>query len=121
MNSRIDTILNWEFSSGNCYTLFTGAYDSSFIYGGANDISYFENRNNFRLPPYHSLYTGFNFHIQRKSFFRTWSINIYNIYNHKNSFFVYLGTERINENDVLVYKKYTLFPIFPSLSYSLKF
>ncbi|MGE5458027.1 MAG: TonB-dependent receptor plug domain-containing protein, partial [Methanococcaceae archaeon] len=128
-NGRIDAGLTWEFSSGNLFTLSTdvydvstNVYDASLIYSEFKNILYFENRNNYRLPAYHRLDLGINFHKQKKIFYRTWSISIYNVYNRMNVFFVYLGNDDIHgRKDVLLYKKYTLFPILPSLTYSLKF
>jgi len=121
-NDKIDACITWEFSSGNLFTLITDVYDSYLVYGNYKDVLYFENRNNYRLPAYHRLDLGINFHKQKKSFYRTWSISIYNVYNHMNVFFVYLGNDDLHgKKDLLLYKKYTLFPILPSLTYSLRF
>jgi len=121
-NDKIDAGLTWEFSSGNLFTLITDVYDSYIVVGPQKDIQYFGNRNNYRLPAYHRLDVGINFHKQKKSFYRTWSISVYNVYNQKNVFFVYLGNDDLHgKKDLLLYKKYTLFPILPSLTYSLKF
>ncbi|HUX57800.1 MAG TPA: TonB-dependent receptor [Bacteroidales bacterium] len=120
---NIDAGITWELNSGNMITLISQVYDP---YGFTDNsflrIQYFENRNNYRLPYYHKMDLGINFHKQRRHFYRTLSINIYNVYNRKNIFFVYFGNDDINgRKDLLVLKKYTLFPILPSLTYSLKF
>ena len=121
-NDRIDAGLTWEFSSGNLFTLITDVYDSYIVVGPQKDILYSENRNNYRLPAYHRLDLGVNFHKQKRSFYRTWSVSIYNAYNHMNVFFVYFGTDDLHgRKDLLVFKKYTLFPIIPSVTYSLMF
>jgi hypothetical protein len=121
-NDRIDAGLTWEFSSGNLFTLITDVYESYLVGGDYNNIQYYESRNNYRLPAYHRLDLGVNFHKQKKSVYRTWSISIYNAYNHKNVFFLYFGNDDLHgRKDLIVFKKYTLFPILPSVTYSLKF
>jgi hypothetical protein len=121
-NNRIDAGLTWEFSSGNLFTLITDVYESYLVGGYYNNIQYYESRNNYRLPAYHRLDLGVNFHKQKKSVYRTWSISVYNAYNHKNVFFLYFGNDDLHgRKDLIVFKKYTLFPILPSVTYSLKF
>lgn len=121
-NDRIDAGLTWEFSSGNLFTLITDVYESYLVGGAYSNIQYYESRNNYRLPAYHRLDLGVNFHKQKKFVYRTWSISVYNAYNHKNVFFLYFGNDDLHgRKDLIVFKKYTLFPILPSLTYSLKF
>lgn len=122
INDKLDVGLTWEFSSGNLYTIITDVYDSYLVGGDFKKIQYYESRNNYRLPSYHRLDLGINFHKQKKIFYRTWSVSVYNAYNHKNVFFVYYGNDDIHgRKDLIIFKKYTLFPILPSVTYSLKF
>ena len=116
----IDAGVTYELSSGDMVTIISQVYEPL----GSLDnwlmrIQYFENRNNYRLPLYHRMDIGINFHHGNPRFKSTWSINIYNVYNHKNIFFVYWGNDKIT-NDLKL-KGYTLFPILPSLTYSIKF
>lgn len=121
-NDRIDAGVTWDFSSGDLFTSITDVYDSFILIGDNKYVQYFERRNNYRLPSYHRLDLGVNFHKQKKLFYRTWSLSIYNVYNHKNVFFVYYGNDDAHgRKDLTVLKKYTLFPILPSVTYSLKF
>jgi hypothetical protein len=97
------------------------------------EISSYSGRNNYRMPAYHRLDIGANFHKQKKHGIRTWSISLYNAYSRKNPFF--LTVKRFDEervktgtNSYLVVSpahyslvKYSLFPIIPSISYSFKF
>lgn len=84
--------------------------------------------NNYRLPAYHRLDLSFNWSKQKKKGVRTWSVNIYNVYNHINI----LGLEYLQDQNPedptpaltpIKYKIYKmgLFPILPSISYSYKF
>lgn len=72
---------------------------------------------NLRLPAYHRLDLSFVWSKEKKSGTRTWSIDIYNAYNHLNTIFLtaYL------EEDKLKIEKFALFPILPSISYRYKF
>jgi len=122
LNDKIDAGASWEFTSGNLFTLVTDVYDAYRIIGPQTDVQYFQSRNNYRLPAYHRLDLGINFHKQKKIVYRTWSLSVYNVYNRKNVFFVYFGNDDLHgKKDLLVFKKYTLFPILPSVTYSLKF
>lgn len=122
LTGNIDAGLTWTYTSGTLFTLITGVYDPEFTFGNHNTVQYFENRNNYRCSSYHRLDLGINFHKQKKSYLRTWNISIYNAYNRKNVFFIYpAGNVNSGEKNVNAYKKYTLFTILPSVTYSLKF
>lgn len=79
---------------------------------------YNESRNNLRLPVYHRLDFSVNFEKEVKLGVRKWNISVYNVYNYKNPYIVYFRTD-LQNNTILT--KFTLFPIIPSFSYSLKF
>ena len=63
LNERIDLSATWVYATGNCGTLYTHYYEEQphtpDNYAGT--IGYFENRNNYRLEPYHRLDLGINF------------------------------------------------------------
>ena len=119
--------LTWVYGTGNAITLAKEKYlpyNEKTIYNYYQDIQYIGKRNNFRMPAYHRLDVGVNFHKQKKWGQRTWSIGLYNAYNRQNPFFVYFSTEyydTIVNNGKKVLKQVSLFPIIPSISYSFKF
>jgi len=118
----IDMGITWEYTSGSMYTLVTDVYDSYLGTGPLYDVQYFENRNNYRLPAFHHLDFCLSFNRKKKSSERIWSLNIYNVYNRKNVFFLYYDTYSTeSDGEKIILKKFTLFPIIPSLSYSIKF
>jgi|GEM_PF-2455171 len=82
------------------------------------NINYFEGRNNYRLPPYHRLDFGINFHKQKRRGVRTWNISFYNLYNRQNPWAL---RPDINNQGEYVLKQISLFSIIPSFSYSFKF
>jgi hypothetical protein len=84
-------------------------------YTSSELVEIYGERNNYTMPAYHRLDIGINFHKKKKHGIRTWSINVYNVYNRKNAFFVMTG----NEPNKL--KAYSIMPIIPTISYTYKF
>ncbi|MBS2210351.1 TonB-dependent receptor [Carboxylicivirga mesophila] len=119
INDKIDIGTTWVFGTGNAITLPT--YEIERIDGGSDynpTVKYYEHRNNYRMPNYHRMDVGINFHKQKKRGVRTWNISVYNVYNRKNPFFIYTGH---NDGGKKVLKQVSLFPILPSITYSYKF
>lgn len=121
-NKKFDCSAAWVFSSGNVGTLSMHEYVDPTT---GQTIHHIESRNNFRMPAYHRLDVGVNFHKEKKHGVRTISLSVYNLYNRKNPFMVY---ERGNLHSVINGVHYgsslvqlSLFPIMPSLSYNFKF
>lgn len=94
-------------------------------YRGPNgqEIEVYSGRNSNRLPAYHRMDVGLKWTKQKKRHERAWVLNIYNVYNRLNTFFVYRNTQwDYNANTIKnVFTKVTLFPIIPSISYQFKF
>lgn len=132
-NDRIDIGATWVFGTGNSTTLAYQKYSTGNInlrdwYG--NEIEYYGGRNNFRMPSYHRLDIGVNFHKKKKHGIRTWSFGAYNVYSRQNPFFLYWGQENEDgynengwyfQNSKPALKQVSLFPFIPSISYSYKF
>ncbi len=122
-SDRFDLSGTWVFSSGNCGTLGTQIYDGLPNENGfITQINALE-RNNFRMPSYHRLDLGVNFHKQKKHGIRTWNISVYNVYNRNNPWVIYTGYKwdeaTLTEKKTLM--QASIFPIIPSVSYSFKF
>jgi len=131
LNDHIDMGLTWVFGTGNATTLGYEKYPSYFQtkYGqtpnssgysdNEPDITYYGSRNNFRMPSYHRLDLGINFHKEKKWGKRTWSVSIYNVYNRKNPFM--LKWERDLKTNKYKLMQISLFPIIPSVAYRFEF
>ena len=75
------------------------------------------------MRSYHRLDVGINFVKKRPSYTRTWSFGAYNTYSNQNPFFVYTDTDYNSNtnNQELVLKQVSLFPIIPYVTYKIEF
>ena len=125
--------LAWLYETGNCGTIYTQYYDSQVLndeqdqeYFPHGTVGYYDNRNNLRLNPTHRLDLSFNWHRKfSERVNRTLNLSIYNAYNRRNPFLVYVYTDSYyNGNEVIEDRKLrqlTLFPILPTISYAISF
>ena len=132
-SDRFDMSATWLFETGNCGTIYTQYYDSEVLadekdelYPSTTTLGYYDNRNNFRLNPTHRLDLSFNWHrnfSERVS--RTMNLSIYNAYNNRNPFLVYVYTDSYYNGQEYVenrtLRQLTLFPIIPTISYAISF
>ncbi len=115
---------SWVFMTGNVVNLATTSY-----YSYTNDLvydkmiivetSYNENKNSFRLPNYHRLDISIKYQNENKTF----SFDIFNLYSRSNVYFIYAAYPKNDYTHIGKKKFYilSLFPIIPSVSYSIKF
>ncbi len=126
----------WVYGTGQAYTTPTGQYqlpelenDPSFAYYSSSTDNAYSERNGYRLPPFHKLDLNFTHKFEWFDLPWQFSINIYNAYNHRNTFAQYLQ----HSNDMVlnpetgqyeypyVVKRITLFPLIPTFGLSVKF
>lgn len=145
--SNIFLSCTWVFSTGNPITLPEVIYpyihypiglnDFNYIQTSENlfqfvtemprrrgEIVYYGERNKYRMPNYHRLDLAINILKQKKKFERTWSLGLYNVYSHRNPFYVTYADDTSGAwpiENAAGLKIVTLLPIMPSVSYSLKF
>ncbi len=132
-SERFDISGSWVFSTGNTATfgyreyhiLIPPNYQNDYV---PNSVLHVESRNNYRFNDYHRLDLGVNFHkITKRGYRRTLNISIYNVYNQLNPFFVYPSSETRYDKKTGSYvsksslMQASLFPIIPSVSYSIHF
>lgn len=129
-SDRFDASVTWVYSTGNATTLAMQEFQdeeaseendwyNNHVYG------YVDGRNNFRMPAYHRMDVGVNFHKQKKRGLRTISLSVYNLYNRKNPFIVYeSGRYHYNYQGVTYSSslvQLSIFPFIPSISYKFEF
>jgi len=133
VTDNIDISATWVYCSGNAATLslqeYAQAQESPSDYdavdpeGWAGYLSFHSERNNFRMPDYHRMDLSVNFHKQFQKWkhcSRTINISVYNLYNRNNPYIIYESHEQGygNYNGSLV--QLSIFPILPSVAYTLK-
>lgn len=129
INDKITVSADWVFGSGYPYTLPIGVYNTiddgtllpvmkyDFIYD--QKIYIYSDRNAYRMRVYHRLDLAANFTKKVKKGIRTWTFSVYNAYNRSNPYLYYTKYDK-NDKKIRLYQQ-SLFPIIPSLSYSLEF
>ncbi len=131
-NKRIDIGATWVYGTGSAVTLPVMAYTryvwpdtkpswASFFTAGPYTILAYEGRNGYRMPAYHRLDIGINFHKEKKWGTRTWSFGAYNAYNRQNPFFMTQDLYAPQNGPLFIsFKQFSLFPIIPYFSYNFK-
>ncbi len=124
---KISVSGTWVYSSGNAITLPLATYSPSthnpYSFSGFyNEVTDYGERNSFRMRAYHRLDLSVQFHKEIRWGHRTFEIGIYNVYNRKNPYFYFLESEYDSDgNQKNVLKQVSIFPIIPSITYTLKF
>ena len=132
LSDNCDLGITWVFGTGNAITLpvakyfdagnnslttiFNGGFNNGYNY--YNSIDFYGDKNSTRMKAYHRLDIGFNWHKKKKWGERIFSLGIYNVYSRKNPYFYYLSSDYQGHPQ---YKMVSLFPIIPSVSYSVHF
>ena len=128
-SERCDVSATWVFSTGNAATLSTRRYpmasDDPDDYDGEagiySELSYVEGRNNYRMPNYHRLDLGVNFHRKFRRCHRTINVSVYNVYNRQNPYMIYQSSTQGYNGYSSSLMQLSLFPILPSAAYTLYF
>lgn len=123
LRNKLSVSALWVYQTGNTMTIPIGYY----FYMGSY-ITEFSDRNAYRMPPYHRLDLAVNWTIKKSKRFETGlNFSIYNVYNRKNPFFIFLEThtdiDPESTNFTINSKAYqmSLFPIIPSVMWWFKF
>jgi hypothetical protein len=139
LSKKITLSATWIYGTGNALTLplssYSGVADnfytrsnqgviSSTLWRGRQVNEYGE-KNSFRAEPYHRMDVAIQFHKKKKRHERTWEFGLYNAYNRRNPFFYDIAETTTTVDGITKtktsLKRYSLFPVLPSFSYSFKF
>ncbi len=130
LTRRLTVTAAWIYGSGDLSWLPVGRLPFQDIPGGQSQpvVPVYGDRNNLRQPAYHRLDLGLVLEFNPKWGESDLTISVYNAYNRRNPYFLYLDAEtKTNENlgieEVvgIKAKQVSLFPILPSLTYNFKF
>lgn len=96
------------------------------VRGWDNNWSWFDDfrgRNGYRMNNFHRLDLGLRYQVKKRRYSYSWHIDIYNAYNRRNPFFVYMDEQydrRANARQ-FVARQASLLPMIPSVTYIFKF
>ena len=137
INDRIDVSATWVYSTGNTATLAMQTYavasedpddyDNTEGRRTLGTLTHYEGRNNYRMPVYHRLDLAANFHREFKATkrgyrpHRTINVSVYNVYNRQNPYMIYQSHTVGYNGYPTSLRQLSLFPILPSVAYTLYF
>lgn len=107
------------FASGNTTTLPI----SSYMVDGEL-INEYGKRNSYRMPAYHRLDLSLTYIAKKRERWESsWNFSIYNVYNHKNPYFLYVyHTGNVKDGTYkTVAKQLSIIPILPAVTWNFKF
>ena len=123
LSDHIELAGTWVYGTGNSVSLPTKSYlpNSNSInnfdnyFGG---IEYYDGRNGYRMEAYHRMDLSIAWHKIKKNGIRKLTLGVYNVYNHRNPFFLQTGYDDYGNKKFV---QYSLMPIIPSISYRFDF
>lgn len=124
LKKNVELSGEWVYGTGNAISMPLFRYNTGIDvlnnFFGGGDHFYYGARNQYRMKSYHRLDIGVNFMKElRKGRERTWNFSLYNAYSRKNPFFIY--SDYNSSLNAYQYKQFSLFPLLPAFSYTLKF
>ena len=113
------------FGTGDAFTIPFGRFPFQDVPGAnPNIVPIFGERNQYRLASYHRLDLGLVYKLRPRHGEADLTFSVYNAYNRRNPYFVYLDQVRDEERNLLPDfkgKQVSLFPVIPSVTYNFKF
>jgi len=117
LNEKWKVSATWVYSTGDAVTYPSGKYTID-----GETVSYYTERNGYRMPAYHRMDFGATYLTSKSERFESQlAFSIYNAYNRKNAYMIYFEPVDEEHPEVLQAVKITLFPIIPSVSWNFKF
>lgn len=111
----------WVYNTGIAISMAQAHYsliESSVDYEpGLFDAHIYGRKNSYRMPAFHKLDISASFSKQKAKGVRTWTVGVYNAYARQNAFYLFYK-EKDGKRQLY---QFSLFPFFPSVSYSYKF
>ena len=123
ISDRLQIAGVWVYGTGNAVSLPTKLYlqnnSSNYYSNPENSVSYYKERNGYRMRSYHRLDISLTWTKQKRNGTRQFTVGVYNLYNHKNPFFINLETDIQTQHKKFV--QYSLIPVLPFISYRFDF
>ncbi|MCO5233517.1 MAG: TonB-dependent receptor [Chitinophagales bacterium] len=121
INKKLSLGGTWVYATGNAFTLPIEKYIVDFML-----ITGYGDRNAYRIPAFHRMDLSLTYVPNKnpnKRFKSEYNFSIYNVYNRKNTYFIYYKTEGnlLLGNLTTKAVSVSLFPIIPSFTWNFKF
>ena len=104
----------WVFGTGLPYNIPKSQYEDI----NGNYVLIYGDLNEYRQKTYHRLDVGLSYKVQNRKSTSIWDFSVINVYNRRNPYLY--QTTSMSDWGVKLYE-FSLFPILPSLSYSVRF
>ncbi len=116
LSRKLKLSATWVYNTGNAVTFPNGKY----VIDGMV-VSYYTQRNGYRMPDYHRLDLGLTW-IRKRSlkYESSWNFSVYNAYGRENAYFISFRQNKDNPDQTEAVQ-ISLFKIIPSVSYRFKF
>ncbi|MCJ8164522.1 TonB-dependent receptor [Pontibacter sp. E15-1] len=125
LNKRLSLTGTFIYSSGNPFSVPLGRFAFQDVEGkGTSIVPVYEDRNSYRLSPYHRLDLSAVLKLKPKHGAADLTFSVYNVYNRRNPYFVYFDQVKDQESRAIIRfqaKQVSLFPLIPSVTYNFKF
>lgn len=106
----------WVYYTGNAVSFPSGKYLVD-----KRIISFYTERNGYRMPDYHRLDLAATWISKKtKKFESSWTFSVYNVYNRMNAYSISFRPSETNPDQTEIVKL-SLFPVIPSVTYTFKF
>lgn len=119
-SSRLVGTINWVYASGSRLTVPTEFIEIPLPNGNTITSLIFGEKNNQQLPDYHKLDIGISHNKNISVGEQKWTFGLTNVYNRQNPFITDIVRDLSNVQ-VFDIQTISIFPILPSISYSLTF
>ena len=133
ISNNLDISATWSIMSGAWLTLpertvvYLNVAESKLDNVTGRELAYvtlyYPSRNNYHLPPSHTLNISVNLRKKVRHGVNHWAFSVYNLYNAMNPNLVFMNQDHYGYNDrtPIVVRQITYLPIIPSISYTFKF
>ena len=116
LSKKLTLSMNWVYYTGNAVTFPSGKY----VMDGQT-VSYFSERNGYRMPDYHRMDVGITWVLRkRKNYSSDLNISVYNAYARKNPY-LYIFDEDPEVEGATQTTMVYLFSAVPSITWNFKF
>lgn len=115
-NPKWNVSASWVYNTGNAVTFPSGKYEIE-----GQTVSYYTERNGYRMPDYHRLDIGATYTKQKKKGREaSWNFSLYNAYGRENAYTI-IFQESESDPNATEAVQLSLFKWIPSITYNFKF